>query len=93
MAKVTKEDLVEAVVKATECTKKCSETAINTVIAEITKSLKMGKDVTLTGFGTFVVSKRAARMGRNPQTGAALKIAAKKVPRFKAGKGLKDAVR
>jgi len=93
MSKVTKEDLVEAVVKATECTKKCGETAINTVIAEITKSLKAGKDVTLTGFGTFTVSKRAARMGRNPQTGATIKIAAKKVPRFKAGKGLKDAVR
>ena len=93
MAKVTKEDLVEAIVKATECTKKNGEIAINTVIAEITKDLKMGKDVVLTGFGSFTVSKRAARMGRNPQTGAAIKIAAKKVPRFKAGKGLKDAVR
>ena len=93
MAKVTKEDLVEAVVKATDCTKKCGELALNTVIAEITKDLKMGKDVVLTGFGSFTVSKRAARMGRNPQTGAAIKIAAKKVPRFKAGKGLKDAVR
>ncbi|MCX6789523.1 MAG: HU family DNA-binding protein [Candidatus Gribaldobacteria bacterium] len=93
MAKVTKEDLVEAIVKAIECTKKDGETAINTVIAEITKDLKMGKDVVLTGFGSFTVSKRAARMGRNPQTGAAIKIAAKKVPRFKAGKGLKDAVK
>ena len=93
MAKVTKEDLVEAIVKAIECTKKDGEMAINTVIAEITKDLKMGKDVVLTGFGSFTVSKRAARMGRNPQTGAAIKIAAKKVPRFKAGKGLKDAVR
>jgi len=93
MAKVTKEDLVEAIVKATDCTKKCSEIALNTVVAEITKNLKMGKDVVLTGFGSFTVSKRAARMGRNPQTGAAIKIAAKKVPRFKAGKGLKDAVR
>jgi len=67
--------------------------AFNTILSEITKALKAGKDVVLTGFGSFTVSKRAARMGRNPQTGAAIKIAAKKVPRFKAGKGLKDAVR
>ncbi|MDD5750687.1 MAG: HU family DNA-binding protein [Candidatus Pacebacteria bacterium] len=93
MAKVTKEDLIEAIVKATECTKKCAEIALNTMVAEVTKNLKAGKDVVLTGFGTFTVSKRAARTGRNPQTGAAIKIAAKRVPRFKAGKGLKDAVR
>jgi len=93
MSKVTKEDLIEAIVKATECTKKSADIALNTVVAEITKNLKAGKDVVLTGFGSFTVSKRAARMGRNPQTGAAIKIAAKRVPRFKAGKGLKDAVR
>ncbi len=93
MSKITKENLLEAIVKATECTKKCAGTALDAVIDEITKSLKAGKDVVLTGFGTFTVSKRAARMGRNPQTGAAIKIAAKKVPRFKAGKSLKDAVR
>jgi len=90
---MTKEDMVAAIVKALDCTKKDGETALNTVIAEVTKSLKAGKDVVLTGFGTFMVSKRAARVGRNPQTGATLKIAAKKVPRFKAGKGLKDAVK
>jgi len=93
MAKVTKEDLVEAIAKATECTKKCADASLSTVLGEIEKALKTGKDVTLTGFGTFTVSKRAARVGRNPQTGATIKIAAKKVPRFKAGKGLKDAVR
>jgi len=93
MPKITKEDLVGAIVKATECTKKCADTALNTTIDEITKSLKAGRDVVLTGFGTFSVSKRAARTGRNPQTGATIKIAAKKVPRFKAGKGLKEAVR
>jgi len=93
MAKVTKEDIINAIVKATDCSKKCADTSLNAILDEIEKSLKAGKDVTLTGFGTFVVSKRAARMGRNPQTGAALKIAAKKVPRFKAGKGLKDAVK
>ena len=91
--KTNKEDIIEAMVKATECTKKCAGEGLNAVIAEIEKSLKAGKDVVLTGFGTFTVSKRAARMGRNPQTGAAIKIAAKKVPRFKAGKSLKDAVR
>jgi DNA-binding protein HU-beta len=93
MTKVTKDDLIEAIVKATDCTKKCGGDAMNAVLAEIEKSLKAGNDVVLTGFGTFSVSKRAARTGRNPQTGAAIKIAAKKVPKFKAGKGLKDAVK
>lgn len=93
MTKVTKDDLIDAMVKVTECTKKCAGDGLNAVLAEIEKSLKTGNDVVLTGFGTFSVSKRAARMGRNPQTGAAIKIAAKKVPKFKAGKGLKDAVK
>ncbi len=93
MMKATKEDIIEAIVKATECTKVCASNSLNAVIDEIEKSLKAGKDVVLTGFGTFTISKRAARMGRNPQTGAAIKIAAKKVPRFKAGKALKDAVK
>ncbi|MDD4989814.1 MAG: HU family DNA-binding protein [Candidatus Pacebacteria bacterium] len=91
--KTTKEDIIEAMVKATECTKKCAGEGLNAVISEIEKSLKAGKDVVLTGFGTFTISKRAARIGRNPQTGASIKIAAKKVPRFKAGKSLKDAVK
>lgn len=93
MIKATKEDIIEAMVKATECTKACATKGLNAVIAEIERSLKSGKDVVLTGFGTFTVSKRAARTGRNPQTGAAIKIAAKKVPRFKAGKALKEAVK
>lgn len=91
--KITKEDIVEAIVKATDCSKKCADTSLSAILETIEKSLKMGKDVTLTGFGTFTVSKRAARTGRNPQTGATIKIAAKKVPRFKAGKGLKEAVK
>jgi nucleoid DNA-binding protein len=62
-------------------------------LAAIQKALKKGDTVTLVGFGTFRVSKRKARKGRNPQTGAVIKIAAKKVPVFKAGKGLKDAVK
>lgn len=93
MTKTTKDDLIEAIVKVTDCTKKCGADAMNAVLNEIEKSLKAGNDVVLTGFGTFSVSKRAARVGRNPQTGASIKIAAKKVPKFKAGKGLKDAVK
>ena len=67
--------------------------AISAALAAIQKALKKGDSVTLVGFGTFSVSKRKARKGRNPQTGEAIKIAAKKVPVFKAGKGLKDAVK
>jgi len=67
--------------------------ALDAILAAIQKTLKKGNDVTLVGFGTFKISKRKARVGRNPQTGKALKIAAKKVPVFKAGKGLKDAVK
>lgn len=93
MAKLTKEDLVATVAKVSGCSKKCAGDCLNAVLNDISKGLKSGKDVVLTGFGTFTVSKRKARIGRNPQTGATIKIAAKKVPRFKAGKGLKDAVR
>ena len=93
MAKVTKEDIIEAMVKATECSKKCAGDCLNAILTEVTKGLKAGKDVVLTGFGTFKVSKRKARTGRNPQTGATIKIPAKTVPRFKAGKSLKDAVK
>ena len=67
--------------------------AVDATLAAIQKALKKGNVVTLVGFGTFRVSKRKARTGRNPQTGKAIKIAAKKVPVFKAGKGLKDAVK
>ena len=73
--------------------KKAAGEAVDAMIAAIQKSLKKGNSVTLVGFGTFDVKKRKARTGRNPQTGKALKIAAKKVPVFKAGKGLKDAVK
>lgn len=93
MAKVTKEEIVEAMVKATDCSKKCAGGCLNTILEEVKTSLKLGKEVVFTGFGTFSVSKRKARMGRNPQTGAAIKIPARKVPKFKAGKGLKDAVK
>jgi nucleoid DNA-binding protein len=84
--------LIEEVAKVT-CSKKEAVAAVDAIIAAIEKALKKGGEVTLVGFGTFKVSKRKARTGRNPQTGAVLKIAAKKVPVFKAGKGLKDAVK
>ena len=92
MAKITKEDLVEAMSKVV-CSKKEAADCLSALLEEIEKNLKSGKDVVLTGFGTFSVTHRKARMGRNPQTGATIKIAAKIVPKFKAGKALKDAVK
>ena len=85
-------ELIEEVAKVT-CSKKEAELALGATLAAIQKALKKGGTVTLVGFGTFGVKKRKARIGRNPQTGKAIKIAAKKVPVFKAGKGLKDAVK
>ncbi len=85
-------ELIEEVAKVTS-TKKEADESISAMLAAIKKALKKGESVTLVGFGTFSVSKRKARKGRNPQTGEGIKIAAKKVPVFKAGKGLKDAVK
>jgi nucleoid DNA-binding protein len=89
---MNKGDLINEVAKVT-CSKKEALLAVDATLAAIQKALKKGNTVTLVGFGTFRISKRKARTGRNPQTGKALKIAAKKVPVFKAGKGLKDAVK
>lgn len=89
---VNKGDLVAEVAKVLE-SKRLAEEAVSCVFEAITKSLKKGQAVTLVGFGTFKVGKRKARVGRNPQTGAAIKIAAKKVPKFTAGKALKTAVK
>lgn len=75
------------------CTKKEAEATVNTIFGTITKALKKGNKVTLIGFGTFSVIKRAARKGRNPQTGKEIKIATKKVPKFTPGKGLKTAIK
>lgn len=88
---MNKGDLIEAVAKVV-CSKKEAEAAVNCVGESIAKALKNGDKVTLIGFGTFSVVKRAARIGRNPQTGKALKIKAKKVPKFVAGKKLKETV-
>lgn len=90
---MTKQDLIEALVKKAVCTKKEATDALNVILDEITKALKGGKDVVLTGFGTFKVAKRKARTGRNPKTGEVLKIPARKVVRFKAGTELRKAVK
>lgn len=89
---MNKSDLIDEVAKVT-CTKKEAAETVDATLAAIQKALKKGDAVTLVGFGTFNVKKRKARTGRNPQTGKAIKIAAKKVPVFKAGKALKDAVK
>ena len=89
---MNKAQLIEEVAKVT-CSKKEAVAAVDATFTAIQKALKKGDAVTLVGFGTFAVHKRKARIGRNPQTGAVLKIAAKKVPVFKAGKGLKNAVK
>jgi nucleoid DNA-binding protein len=88
---MNKGDLINEVAKITG-TKKEAQAAVECVFDSITKALKKKGEVTLVGFGTFKVGKRKARTGRNPKTGEAIKIKAKNVPKFAAGKGLKDAV-
>jgi DNA-binding protein HU-beta len=88
---MNKGDLVNDVVKVVS-TKKEAQAAVDCVFASIAQALKKKGAVTLVGFGTFKVDKRKARTGRNPQTGEAIKIKAKNVPKFVAGKALKDAV-
>ncbi len=90
---MTKGELVDAIAGAAGLTKVDAEKALNAFTEAVTKSLKKGDTVGLVGFGTFSVSKRKARKGRNPQTGKEINIPAAKVPKFKAGKGLKDAVK
>ena len=87
---MSKTELVAAIAEKTGLTKKDSEAAVNAFIGTITEQLKKGEKVQLIGFGTFEVSERAARTGRNPQTGADMTIAASKAPKFKAGKALKE---
>ena len=89
---MTKSELVEDIAKQTDLTKADSERALNAFTESIKKSLKKGNPVTLVGFGTFDVSNRKARQGRNPRTGEAINIPAAKLPKFRAGKGLKDAL-
>ena len=88
---MNKGDLVNEVAKVTS-TKKSAQAAVDCIFNTITKALKKKDTVTLVGFGTFKVDKRKARKGRNPQTGETIKIKARNVPKFAAGKALKDAV-
>ena len=89
---MNKTELVEAIAKSAGLSKKDAEAAVKAFTETVTKALKKGDKVQLVGFGTFEVAKRAAREGRNPQTGATMKIKASKAPKFKAGKALKDAI-
>lgn len=89
---MNKAELVAAIADKTELSKKDSEKALKAFIDVVTEELKKGEKVQLVGFGTFETSERAAREGRNPQTGKTMKIPASTAPRFKAGKALKDAV-
>ena len=89
---MNKQELVSAIAKEAGLTKLAAEKSVNALVKAVSGSLKKGNAVQLIGFGTFSVSKRAARTGRNPQTGKEIKIAAKKVAKFKAGKALSAVV-
>ncbi len=89
---MNKEELVSEVSKKAKVTQKDAAEVLNAIMSTIEKTVAKGKKVTLVGFGTFEARKRAARTGRNPQTGAAIKIAAKTAPVFTAGKKFKDVV-
>ncbi len=90
---MNKTELIASVAEKAGLTKKQADAAVNAVIASIEDSLKAGEKVSLVGFGSFEVKKRAARKGRNPATGKSIKIAASKAPAFKAGKAFKDAIK
>jgi DNA-binding protein HU-beta len=90
---VNKTDLIEHIAKQADISKAAATRALEALIGGVKTSLKKGDSVSIVGFGTFSVTKRAARSGRNPRTGAAIKIKAAKVPKFRPGKGLKDGVK
>lgn len=90
---MNKTELVDAVATSAELSKAAAAKAVDAVVDSVTAALKKGDKVTLIGFGTFEVRERAARTGRNPRTGEEIKIAAAKIPAFKAGKKLKEAVK
>jgi DNA-binding protein HU-beta len=93
MFKMNKQELVDKVAKKAEVSKKDTQTVIDTISEVIIETVKKGDKVTLVGFGSFSSIKRAARKGRNPQTGKEIKIAARKAPKFTAGKNFKDLVK
>jgi len=90
---LTKAELIEKMANDADISKAAAGNALNSLIDNIAKSIKKGQKVTLVGFGTFSLTKRKARMGRNPRTGEAIKIKASKSPKFTPGKAFKDAVR
>lgn len=90
---MNKSELTEAVAEQANLSKADAGRALDAIIKSVSKALKKGDTVSLIGFGTFSVKKRAARMGRNPATGEAIKIKASKTPSFKAGKAFKDAIK
>ena len=89
---MTKIEIIEKMAKDADVSKSAAQRALDSFVDSIKKTLKKGSKVTLVGFGTFSVAKRAARKGRNPQTGETIKIKASKTPRFKAGKAFKDSI-
>ena len=90
---MNKQELIDSVADSADLSKADAGRAVDAVVASITDALRGGGKVSLTGFGTFEVRERAARTGRNPQTGETIQVPASKAPAFKAGKGLKDAVK
>lgn len=90
---MNKSELIDAIAAQAELSKAAAGRALDATLAAVTQALKNGEMLTLVGFGTFYVGERAARSGRNPRTGAAIKIKSAKVPKFRAGKALKDAVK
>lgn len=88
---VNKSQLVDQIAESADISKVAAGRALDALVETVTETLKSGDQVTLVGFGSFVVRERAARTGRNPKTGEAIEISAAKVPAFKAGKALKDA--
>ncbi|CAN5271115.1 DNA-binding protein HU-beta [soil metagenome] len=90
---MNKQELIDSVADGAELTKADAGRAVDAVVSTISDALRAGEKVAITGFGSFEVRERAARTGRNPQTGATMQVPASKAPAFKAGKGLKDAVR
>ncbi len=89
---MNKSELIDAIAAGSDISKAAAGRALDSMIGAVTESLQKGESVSLVGFGTFSVKERAARTGRNPQTGETIQIKAAKVPGFKAGKALKDAV-
>jgi DNA-binding protein HU-beta len=89
---LNKADMIEHIAQSAEISKLAAERAVDALVGAVKSSLKKGQMVTLVGFGSFYVGRRAARTGRNPRTGEALEIAAARVPKFRAGKALKEAV-